>query len=179
MRLFIAIDLPEEAKENIEKLKSGLKGIKGVKPVDKANIHLTLKFLGERTDNSADEIVRALSQIKFKPFKISISKTGVFPSEDRIQVLWVDAMPAEPMFELKKQIDEALPMFKDDHPFKNHITFARIKYIANDSDKNKLLDILKNPVAKTEFIVNKFRLYKSDLTPKGPIYDVVEEFASD
>jgi 2'-5' RNA ligase len=176
MRLFIAIDLPEEAKDNIEKLKQELKGIKGVKPVDRANIHLTLKFLGERTDNSADEIVRALSKIKFKPFKISISKTGVFPSEDRIQVLWVDAMPAEPLFELKKQIDEALPRFKDDHAFKNHITFARIKYIANDSDKNKLLGILKMPVAKTEFMVKKFRLYKSDLMPRGPVYDVVGEF---
>jgi 2'-5' RNA ligase len=176
MRLFIAIDLPEKAKDNIEKLKSGLKGIKGVKPVDRANIHLTLKFLGERTDNRTDEIVKALGKIKFKPFKISISKTGVFPNEDRIQVLWVDAIPAESLFELKKQIDEALPKFKDDHAFKNHITFARIKYIANDSDKNKLLDILKMPIAKTEFIVDKFKLYKSDLTPKGPVYEAVGEF---
>jgi len=179
MRLFIAIDLPEEAKENIEKLKQELKGIKGVKPVDRANIHLTLKFLGEVSDGKADEIAKALNQVKFKPFKTFISKTGVFPSEDRIQVLWVDAMPAEPLFELKKQIDEALLMFKDDHAFKNHITFARIKYIANESDKKKILDILKIPVAKTEFKVNKFRLYKSDLTPKGPVYDVVKEFASD
>jgi 2'-5' RNA ligase len=177
MRLFIAIDLPEEAKENIEKLKSGLKGIKGVKPVSKDNIHLTLKFLGEVRDDKADDIVRALSQIKFKPFKISISKTGVFPSEDRIQVLWVDAEPAQPLFELKKQIDEALPRFKDDHAFKNHITFARIKYIANESDKKKILDILKRHIDKTEFLVNKFILYKSDLQPTGPIYAVMKEFA--
>jgi 2'-5' RNA ligase len=179
MRLFIAIDLSEQAKENIEKIKSELRGIKGVKPVSKENIHLTLKFLGEVVDNKVEEIVRALSQIKFKSFKISINKMGVFPNESRIQVLWVDAEPAEPLFELKKMIDAALPKFKDDHPFKSHITFARIKYIANDSDKKKILDILRKSVEKTEFLVNKFRLYKSDLQPMGPVYEVVKEFASD
>jgi 2'-5' RNA ligase len=179
MRLFIAIDLPERAKENVEKLKLELKGLKGVKPVSKDNIHLTLKFLGEVSDNKADEIAKALEQVKFKPFKTSISKMGVFPNENRILVLWIDAEPAEPLFELKKQIDAVLPKFKDDHPFKTHITFARIKYIANESDKKKILDILKKPVEKTEFLVNKFRLYKSDLQPTGPIYNVLKEFDSD
>jgi len=176
MRLFIAIDLPEEAKESIEKLKSELKGIKGVKLVSKENTHLTLKFLGEVSDNKADEIARALSQIKFKPFKVSISKLGFFPNEDRIQVLWVNAEPEQPLFELKKQIDEALPRFKDDHKFSSHITFARIKYIANDSDKKRILDILKRSIEKTEFLVDKFRLYKSDLQPMGPIYTIIKEF---
>jgi 2'-5' RNA ligase len=179
MRLFIAIDLPEEAKESIEKIKAELKGLKGVKPVSQENIHLTLKFLGEVSDNKAEEVAKALEQVKFKPFKISISKMGVFPNENRIQVLWIDAEPAEPLFDLKKRIDDALPRFKDDHPFKSHITFARIKYIANESDKKKILDILKESVEKTEFVVSKFRLYKSDLQPAGPIYDIVKEFASD
>ena len=177
MRLYIAIDLSEQAKENIEKIKLELKGIQGVKPVSKENIHLTLKFLGEVSDNKAEDIARALSQVKFKPFNISINKMGVFPNEQRIQVLWVDAEPAEPLFELKKQIDASLPRLKDDHPFKSHITFARIKYIANDSDKKKILDILRKSVEKTSFLVNKFRLYKSDLQPTGPVYEVVKEFA--
>lgn len=180
MRLFIAIELPEQAKESIEKVKLELKGIKGVKAVAKENIHLTLKFLGEVADNKADEIVRALSQVKLKQFNLSISKMGVFPNEQRIQVLWVNAEPAEPLFELKKMIDAALPRFRDDHPFKNHITFARIKYIANDFDKKKILEMITNKqIDKVEFLVDKFILYKSDLTPSGPIYEIVEEFSSD
>jgi RNA 2',3'-cyclic 3'-phosphodiesterase len=178
MRLFIAIDLSEQAKENIEKIKSELKGIKGVKPVSKENIHLTLKFLGEVSDKKAEDIVNALSQVKFRPFNMSINKMGVFPNEQRIQVLWVNAEPAEPLVEVKKMIDAALPRFKDDHPFKSHITFVRIKYIANDADKKKILDILKKSVEKTSFLVNNFRLYKSDLQPMGPVYEVVKEFAS-
>jgi 2'-5' RNA ligase len=177
MRLFLAIDLPEEAKDNVEKLKLELKGIKGVKPVAKENIHLTLKFLGEVADNKAEEIVKALEQVKFQPFNLSISRIGAFPNENRISVLWADATPAEPLVALKKDIDKALPRFKDDHPFKTHITFARVKYIANEADKKKILDILRKPVDKVEFAVNNFRLYKSTLTPEGPVYEVVKEFA--
>jgi len=176
MRLFIAIDLPQKAKESIERIKEGLKGIKGVKPVAKDNIHITLKFLGEVPDGKAEEIAKALSKVKFKPFNISISKTGVFPNEQRIQVLWIDAEPEQPLVALKQEIDKALPAFKDDHPFKNHITFARIKYISSDADKKKIVEALKKPVEKIEFPVNKFRLYKSDLTPAGPVYEVVKEF---
>jgi 2'-5' RNA ligase len=178
MRLFIAIDLPEQAKESIEKIKLELKGIKGIKPVAKENIHLTLKFLGEVEDANIKDITLALESVKFKPFKICISKMGFFPSEQRIQVVWADAEPAEPFFELKKEIDKALPMFKDDHSFKNHITFARIKYIAHDFDKKKIIEMVKNKqLDKTKFLVDKFRLYKSDLTPAGPVYEVVKEFS--
>jgi RNA 2',3'-cyclic 3'-phosphodiesterase len=178
MRLFIAIDLPDKAKQTIDKIKLELKGLKGIKPVATENIHLTLKFLGEVSDYRAQGIVEALGQVKFKPFKIAISKMGVFPNEQKAQVLWIDAEPAEPLMEIKRQIDAALPRFKDDHPFKNHITFVRIKYVSTDADKKKILDILKKPVEKTEFMVSKFRLYKSDLQPSGPVYDVVEEYFS-
>lgn len=176
MRLFIAIDLPGKAKETIEKIKLELKGLKGIKPVATENIHLTLKFLGEVSPNKAKEITEALKQVKFKPFKIAISKMGVFPNEQKAQVLWIDAEPAEPLIEIKRQIDAALPRFKDDHPFKNHITFVRIKYISTDADKKKILDILKKPVEKTEFMVSKFKLYKSDMQPSGPEYEVMEEY---
>ena len=178
MRLFIAIDLSEQAKESIEKIKLELKGIKGIKQVAKENIHLTLKFLGEVDDSKVKGITKSLEGVKFKPFKICISKIGVFPSEQRIQVVWADAEPAEPLFELKKMIDKALPSFKDDHPFKNHITFARIKYIEHDFDKKKIIDMVKNKqLDKTKFLVDKFKLYKSDLTPAGPVYDVIAEFS--
>jgi len=178
MRLFIAIDLPEQAKESIEKIKLELKGIKGIKQVAKENIHLTLKFLGEIDDAKVKDITKALESVKFKPFKICISKMGFFPSEQRIQVVWADAEPAEPLLELKKMIDKALPSFKDDHPFKTHITFARIKYIEHDFDKKKIIDMVKNKkLDKAEFLVDKFKLYKSDLTPAGPVYEVVKEFS--
>lgn len=177
MRLFIAIDLPEEVKSIIEEIKAPLNDIKGVKPVRKQNLHLTMKFLGEIEDDKVGNIAEALSNISFKPFTLSLGRLGFFPNEQRIRVLWVDAVPAEPMMELKKEIDKALPQFKDDHPFSAHLTFARIKYIANDEDKKKILELITNKqVAKQEFVVDKFTLYKSTLMPEGPVYEAVASF---
>ncbi|MBW2990178.1 RNA 2',3'-cyclic phosphodiesterase [Candidatus Woesearchaeota archaeon] len=177
MRLFIAIDLPEEVKQVIEEIKKPIKDIKGVKPVRKQNLHLTMKFLGEIEDDKVKKIVEALGKVEFKPFNLSLGKLGFFPNEKRIRVLWIDAVPAEPLKILKQEIDKALPEFKDDHPFKNHLTFARIKYIASEEDKKNILELITNTaVEKKEFLVDKFVLYKSTLMPEGPVYKVLGLF---
>ena len=178
MRLFIAIDLPEEVKQVIEEIKEQIKDIKGVKPVRKQNLHLTMKFLGEVEEDKVNRIVEAIGKAEFKPFDLALGKLGFFPNEKRIRVLWIDAEPAEPLARLKKEIDKALPLFKDDHPFSAHLTFARIKYIASDEDKKKILELITNTkIEKKEFLVDKFVLYKSTLMPEGPVYEVVASFS--
>jgi 2'-5' RNA ligase len=47
MRLFIAVDLPEQVKDYISQIAQPLRAIPGIKPVNKENIHITMKFLGE------------------------------------------------------------------------------------------------------------------------------------
>ena len=169
--------MTEEVKQEIERIKELFSGIKGVKPVRKQNLHLTMKFLGEIEEDKVNKVVEALGKVEFNPFKLSINKIGLFPNEKRIRVLWVDAEPAEPLIELKKEIDKALPQFKDDHPFSAHLTFARIKYIASDEDKKKILELITNTkIEKKEFLVDKFKLYKSTLMPEGPVYEVVASF---
>ena len=136
-----------------------------------------MKFLGEVEGGRVNKITTALSQIKFEPFKLSINKLGLFPNEKRIRVLWVDAGPEKPLVELKQEIDKALPDFKDDYPFQNHLTFARVKYIASDDDKKRLLELITNKkVEKKEFLADKFTLYKSTLMPEGPVYEVLGVF---
>ena len=151
--------------------------MKGVKPVKKQNIHLTLKFFGEVKDNQTSKIAEALSRISFNPFKLSLNNLGFFPNEKRIRVLWISAQPEEPLRQLKQEIDKALPRFEDNHPFKSHLTFARVKYIADENDKRKILELITNTrVDKKEFLVDKFTLYKSTLMPEGPVYDVIASF---
>jgi len=177
MRLFLGIDLPEEVKQVIEGIKTPLKNIRGVKPVRKENLHLTLKFLGEVDENQVVKIVEALTEVKFEPFNLSLGKMGFFPNEKRIRVLWIDAEPAEPLVELKNEIDKVLPNYKDDHAFKNHLTFARIKYLASSEEKKKIIELITNTqFEKKEFLVDRFKLYSSTLLPEGPVYKVIKEY---
>ncbi|MFH0870275.1 MAG: RNA 2',3'-cyclic phosphodiesterase [archaeon] len=176
MRIFIAVELPDAVRESIKELKADFKLIRSLRFVSKENIHITLKFLGEVSDDRMKLVISALKKVKFSPIKLSLGKIGVFPDEKNIRVLWVDAEPAEPLVRLKETIDAALPRFKDDHPFKTHITIARVGMLSHD-DKKRFIELVSSKhVAKKDFSVQKFALFKSTLTPSGPVYEKIAEF---
>ena len=167
MRLFIAIDIPEEVKKQIDEIKSQIK-IDGKANLMKTDdIHLTLKFLGE-VDNPED-IKQSLQNVHFDAFEASTSELGFFPNENRINIIWLGLKDGAKLSELKKQIDNLLPDFKDDHEFHAHLTIARVKFLNN---KQELIDSVKkikiNPVS---FKIEHIKLYKSTLTPEGPVYE--------
>jgi 2'-5' RNA ligase len=176
MRLFIAVELSSEARDSIEKIKVDFNLLRGIRFVEKNNIHITLKFLGEVEEEMIPEMISALQKVKFKPFKLSLSEIGVFPNENNMRVLWVDAKPAEPLAELKKRIDLALPGARDSHPFKNHITIARITTGNTEEIKAINNQIIKSKIEPQEFTIKKFVLYSSTLSSEGPIYEMIKVF---
>tara|TARA_Y100000310_G_scaffold311240_1_gene357346 strand:- start:841 stop:1374 length:534 start_codon:yes stop_codon:yes gene_type:complete len=171
MRLFIAIEIPEEVKEYIVKIQKDIDNTANkTRFADKNQIHLTLKFLGEVQPDKADVIKEELKRISFNPFSVQLDKIGVFPDEGYIRVIWVGLKPEEPILELQKDIDEALEKsFKKEKNFKAHITLARVKYI---EDKENFINKLKNiEIENKKIEVNNFKLVKSTLTPEGPVYE--------
>ena len=171
MRLFIASEIPEDVKEHIVKIQGNIDAAKNkIRFVNKDNIHLTLKFLGEVQPNNLEGIKNNLKKIAFKPFSVVLDDIGVFPSENYIRVVWVGLKPEEPVLELQKNIDEALKkLFKKEKDFKPHLTIARVKYI---EDKKQFVDKLKQiKVDNKKIEVDNFKLVKSTLTLKGPVYE--------
>ncbi|MEM4757742.1 MAG: RNA 2',3'-cyclic phosphodiesterase, partial [Nanopusillaceae archaeon] len=75
MRVFIAIDLPEEIKNKIVSYYKEIRGVYG-KFVEKENLHITLKFLGELQPNIVEKIKKELENIKFPKFNIEVGGFG-------------------------------------------------------------------------------------------------------
>ena len=176
MRLFIAIEIPEEVKDHIVKIQENIDTTANkIKFVNPNQIHLTLKFLGEVQPNNLEEIKNNLKKITLKPFSVVLDKIGVFPSESYIRVIWVGLNPEDKILDLQKNIDENLKkLFKKEKDFKPHLTLARVKYI---EDKKAFVDKLKKiNVENKKIDINSFKLIKSTLTPKGPIYEDLEVF---
>jgi len=174
MRLFVAIDLPEHIKDYLELVKREFSRYLLAKWVKRENIHLTIKFLGEVKDEFVSELVKRLERIEIKPFKLCIDSIGVFPSERFARVLWAGFDASNELIDLRRQIDLELP-FGDEKEFKAHATIARIKRI---KDKKGFVEKLREfKIERLCFEVKNFVLYKSTLTPEGPIYEVVREFA--
>ena len=176
MRLFIAIEISEEMKEYIVKIQKNIDAtINKIKFVNPNQIHLTLKFLGEVQPNNLEEIKNNLKKITLKPFSVVLDKIGVFPSESYIRVIWIGLKPEEPILELQRNIDEELKkLFKKEKDYKPHLTLARVKFINN---KKEFIEKIKNiSIENKKIYVNKFKLIKSTLTQKGPIYEDLEVF---
>jgi len=170
MRTFVAVEIQnKEILDSIAKLQSDLK-IKA-RPVSKENMHFTLLFLGEITEEVAPKIMDALKSITFSPIKVSFAGVGAFPNPRSPRVIWigVDETASQDLVKLATQVEERLgPLgFKNDKPFRPHLTIFRIKNSVDDISEE--LDKLKT-VQLGHDTISEIKFKKSILTPSGPIY---------
>jgi len=170
IRAFISVDLPRRIQRNIKKIQNSLPGFEG-KITDPENLHLTLKFLGEVDGKKIEEIKKRLRDVNFEKFDTEIDRVGVF-SPKFVKIVWVHLSKCN---KLQRIVDESLSgIFKKEERFMSHLTISRVKFLKN---KNYFLGELKKiKIPKIKFIVDKFRLKKSILTPEGPVYETLEEY---
>lgn len=176
MRLFIAIDLPDEVKEELVFVQKGIGSSDAkVSYVAKKNLHLTLKFLGEISEEKLEKLKKVLNEIKQKSFSVHLDKFGCFDSFEKPKVLWVGLKPDDELRKLANKIDsETLSFSKSDLLFKAHLTIGRVKLVKFKKDFVKKLENVK--VKNIDFDVESFTLYVSRLTKQGAVYSVVERF---
>src|SRR5689334_14198359 len=80
MRLFIAIDLPEDVRLNLENLERELRPVtSSARWVAPGSIHVTLKFLGETDESRIGDIDRALAGVAAVPMDVVVHGVGFFP----------------------------------------------------------------------------------------------------
>ena len=181
IRSFVSVDIEDSViVGKIMRLQDSLKGLGiNAKFVEPQNLHYTLKFLGNVPEARIEEIKEALSEIHQSSFELEISGIGSFPSLKRINVIWLGAKKGgEHLVGLAKKVDDALLKLnfpKEKRPFTPHLTICRIKTSRN---KEHLVKFLMNnqDVEIGSFWVREFRLKKSTLTPKGPIYETLASF---
>ena len=183
MRTFIAIELPKEIRDYLGNLEDALKATQGdVKWVEPKNIHLTLKFLGEIDEPKKEKINSILDAVakEKSSYKIRISSLGAFPKLNFPRVIWVGADQGDTETkEIAKILEEKIQKLgipKEGRAFSSHITIGRTRSTKN---REKLVQELKNAAdfsgSNLEFTVTKITLFKSTLTPTGPIYEVLKE----
>ncbi|MDX1412312.1 MAG: RNA 2',3'-cyclic phosphodiesterase [Nitrospirales bacterium] len=174
MRLFVALDPPEEIKQSLLPL---LETLPAGRPSNFSQLHLTLFFLGNVADEDLNSIKETLAEIKEKSFTLQLKGVGCFPNIKRPRVLWVGIPLTEGLSQLKVKIDQALQTLgfqKEDRAFHPHLTLSRIK---KPHPKGVEEYLNKNfSFQSGEFPVKEFYLFQSQLTPKGSIYTKLAQF---
>lgn len=177
-RAFIAVDL--KANEKIAKVLEELKNaLPSLKLVDQANVHITLKFLGDTDESLIPDIKKIIERatVGLSPFTISLIGTGAFPSKTKIRVIWIGIRNAEQLSIIAKKLDEELHSVgfeREKREFSPHLTLARAREIISSTKIEKLIDQYSEEEFGKE-VVQSIRLKKSVLTPKGSIYSTVDE----
>ncbi|MFA5291407.1 MAG: RNA 2',3'-cyclic phosphodiesterase [Phycisphaerae bacterium] len=182
MRCFIAIDIDDRLRGEIEKLQSQfrkrLKNQAGIKWVRPELIHLTLKFLGEVEDGRAEEIGQAIELVcaAHKSFELEFSTVGTFGRPAK--VLWLGGKKQNTELEkLVQDIEETfeeLDFEKEQRPFSPHLTLARIRDDRSGKQTAELADNF-GPVNAGTIKVDAVCFYKSQLTSDGPVYTLLRK----
>lgn len=169
------MDVPHECGEELLRMQNALRKVSGlkVKFVEPENLHLTLSFLGEISDEEARNIKERLIKLKFSPFKARLGKLGVFPSASYVRVIWISLEPSEKIKEIAGKINETLG--RKDEKFESHITLARVRDVSDKAALEKALQDIK--IEKKEFEVREIKLKKSTLSPQGPVYEDIFTFS--
>ncbi len=174
IRLFIAIDIPED----IRILMCGMgASIPGARPVPTEQLHLTLKFIGDVENSILPDIREALATIGKAPFPMCLKGVGHFPPRGNPKVLWAGVTPLSEITLLRNRIEKALANIgipRESRKFSPHITLARLK----SSPLNRVTQFLAgNSLFETPlFTINTFHLYSSTLSPRGATHTLLESY---
>lgn len=175
VRCFIAVDLAtSETIRNVAALESELGELDARMTFTKpANLHITLKFLGEIPDTLAERVAKALEQITFAPFSVGLRGLGAFPNERRPRVIFLRVgQGSSELVELARrveQVTEKLGFPRESRPFVPHATVARVKRLGPRFSLRELVEKYSSTNIGT-VRVEHFKLKRSVLTPQGPIY---------
>lgn len=178
LRLFVAVDVAEDVLAAVDEAIAPYRDrIPGARWTPPANRHLTIKFLGSVDPTRRDEIASVCEHVasEIPRREISITDLGAFPSARRARVLWAGVDdPDGTLALLALSLDEGLAPLGfevERRAYKPHLTLARLKSPADVRDVVEAVEHSSDP-----FVVDRFHLYRSRLSPKGARYDVLQSF---
>jgi RNA 2',3'-cyclic 3'-phosphodiesterase len=188
LRLFIAIDLPEDVKRLLGELQARLRQhTQALRWGDPRGTHLTLKFLGSTPAGAVPRIVAALEQAVAgrSTFALHTERLGVFPNLKRPRVVWLGVggdLPA--LRSLQADVERyvaPLGFPTEQRVFSPHLTLGRS---LKDPSPAQLASI-GHALQQTEVLqsivlsVNGIVLMRSELRPQGAHYTALAQVQLD
>ena len=167
-RLFVGLKIPEDIREELLSLCSGLENVRWVK---KENFHITLQFIGEVQKSYLDDLVQSLSEIRFSQFDLTLNGINFFNSTRFIRSIWTGIREKENLIKLHSKINISIEKagisFKR-RKFMPHVSIARF----TRQSGSRFQDYIERNAlfSSRSFTIENFTLFESVLKSDGPIY---------
>ena len=193
MRVFVAIDLEEQVREKIARF---LEGVRKFSPdarwVRPESLHVTLKFIGEQTEEQVAAITGRLRGLAGESMEIRLQSYGFFPTAKAPRVFWIGIQAGPALAALAGNIDATLTELKiprEDRPFSPHLTLARggtgsgsPKWRKEDGPNSMFAALQKRLAVMSDLdfgtmTAREFFLFRSQLLPGGSKYTRLQSFS--
>lgn len=182
MRLFVAVSPDGPARAAAAAMQAELRAATSLRArwVAPEGLHVTLAFLGEVTPALVPDLQGALAAAAggVGGFGAGLGRAGAFPSPGRARVLWIGIEPGgERLGVLAAAVRTALgpfPVAREEHPFRPHLTIARVRPGSRDQGLADRLAALR-PAGAVRWDVRSVTLFASTLGPGGARHDPVAE----
>ena len=169
-RIFVALDLPDAVKRDLQRLTAGLPGARWA---TREQYHLTLRFIGEVDGPTVDDVTAALADFSHPTFELALDGLGHFGRGHKAHTLWAAVRNEPRLIELHDRIEsrlQAIGLAPEHRNYAPHVTIARLKGVSSV----RLAEYLEanGAFATAPFAVEEFHLFSSFLSHNGAIYTI-------
>jgi len=179
LRAFIAITPPTTLQQTMAEVRQVFQRLSFPwRWVTPDHIHLTLRFLGNVSDESVTSLHQAMAQAAQgqTAFPLRARALGCFPHPARPRVLWVGLDdPSQALGRLNERLMAALTPLgfpPEDRSFHPHLTLARAQNRMSSSQPLPMLQTYQNRDFG-EFLVTQVHLVQSQLQRGGPLHTIL------
>jgi 2'-5' RNA ligase len=182
MRLFVALEVDDEARSAIAALQGRLQRElergkdQRLKWIAAEQLHMTLSFLGEVPEARVPLVLEGMAvPLRARPFDLVFERVGVFPPSGPPRILWLGtsegASAASAVYEQVAGRLVAMGFPREERAFHPHLTLARWRASRPD-DRRRVAQIkAAGPVARVR--IATAALFESRLSPRGSAYSVL------
>ncbi len=177
-RLFVALEIPEIIRESISDFRrEAADDSLNIKWEPKEKVHLTLKFIGEVSDELVGKISNSLGFIEqYERIRCKLTKFGFFFNHGVPQILWIGLWVDTILFNIVEQLNDELVKFDipiEKRKFKPHLTLLRIRKRFPEEWVTKFNSFI---IPEIDFVSDSILLIKSELLPESSKYTVIKKF---
>lgn len=185
VRLFIACEVPDDARAAIGAVIETLRGRSGtaVRWIRAEGVHVTLKFLGEVPVKKLPAIKLAVQEavVGHSPFELEFSNIGTFGGREGLRIMWVgiagDVLRLEALVRAVNAALAVVGFEPERRPFRPHLTLGRVRDEIPTRQRAEIeVAVGKMSVPPTTWRTTQVSLMRSRITAQGASYEVIATF---
>jgi 2'-5' RNA ligase len=185
VRLFVACEVPDEAKSSIGEVIETLRSRSGtaVRWIRPEGVHVTLKFLGEVPVRQLPAIKLAIQEavVGHSPFELEFSNIGTFGGREGLRIMWVgiagDVLRLEALVRAVNAALAVVGFEPERRPFRPHLTLGRVRDEIPTRQRAEIeVAVGKMAVPPSAWRTTHVSLMRSRLGPGGAVYEVLATF---